>query len=436
MKLLDNIRKSISNLPGLRRPHQDSLYEMFIDQYGWSFGTADKSLGDLQVYYNALNNVYVKQCIQVYCDESLNNGFQIVDKEKDTVDFSHVNYLTNLFNDPQGKNEEDTFAMLNTQIWTSWLLTGDCFVEVNHESEYGNIPVGFKFIPTEMIGWFEDTNQWGLRNTGYRYEKDELIHIYQPRVSQKNYLWGISVIDSIGLSIALEFMGLKHNKEIFENSGIDPRGILSFDKEASQVSVNANLQRLKQEKAKKGIIAIQGATYQSTNNTNRDMDFMNLMNYARDRIITAFGVQPSKVGVRETASLGSGTGESQDKDFSKTLAGKCKTIEDAFNKVLGRAGFSEVFEYIRMDTENKQLKAQIEDLQIKNGTRYINEVRKDYGLEPVPWGNTPMNYGMFGVTNNPEDTEEVIPIGEHQKELETYQKALLYERLKDEYDYY
>ena len=93
-----------------------------------------------------------------------------------------------------------------------------------------------------------------------------------------------------------------------------------------------------------------------------------------------------------------------------------------------------------MDLENKLTRAQIEDLQVKNGIKYINEIRTDYGLDTVPWGNTPMNYGMFGVSNDPNNTEDVIPIGNHQEnmapsnnEVKLYQKALLLERLKEEY---
>lgn len=77
----------------------------------------------------------------------------------------------------------------------------------------------------------------------------------------------------------------------------------------------------------------------------------------------------------------------------------------------------------------------MKEMQIKNGTRYINEVRKEYGLEPVGWGNTPMNYGMFGVTNDVSEQEEVIPIGQHNNEIKSLQKALLAERLKNEYSY-
>jgi len=52
-----------------------------------------------------------------------------------------------------------------------------------------------------------------------------------------------------------------------------------------------------------------------------------------------------------------------------------------------------------------------------------------------------MNYGMFGVSNDPENTGDVIPIGNQQQNLESgqnnevklYQKALLLERLREEY---
>lgn len=130
------------------------------------------------------------------------------------------------------------------------------------------------------------------------------------------------------------------------------------------------------------------------------------------------------------------------KSFNKTLSGDCITIENAFNKVLGRSGFMEIFEYNHMDLENKLTRAQIEDLQVKNGIKYINEIRTGYGLDTVPWGNTPMNYGMFGVSNDPDNTEDVIPIGSQQlntieepqnNEVKLYQKALLLERLKEEY---
>lgn len=402
-----------------------------MQDYAWAFQESNKPNGDLQVYYNAGNNVYVLRSIQVYCDESLNAGFSIK-SETEANDETKSNYLTQLFNHPQGLYNELTFAMLNSQIWKSWLLTGDCFIEVNHDEVFDNIPIGFKHVPTELIGYFKDTDQWGLRNTGYRYEDDELIHIYEPVPRAKNSKWGYSIIDAIGLSIALELHGMKHNNNILKENGIDPKGILSFDPNAGRAHVIQEIERIKNTKNKKGLLAVIGANYQKTSNTNKDMDFLNLMNYSRDRIITAFGVQPSKIGVRETASLGSGTGESQDKDFKKTLSGKCKIIEGQFNKVLGRNGFTEVFKYNEIDLEDKQKRADIEDKQLRNGTRTINEIRASYGYDPVDWGNVPMNYSQYGLANSSENLDEVEAITPV-NEIKTLKKALLMERLGKEY---
>ena len=131
MGLINNITESIKKLPSRLFSQDNSLYYQFMNDYGWSFTKANKSLGQLDTYYNAYNNVYVKSCIKAYSRYSLINGFSIIDNNSQTVDPITSNYLTQLFNDPSGKNKTDTFAVLNNQIWASWKLTGDCFLEIN-----------------------------------------------------------------------------------------------------------------------------------------------------------------------------------------------------------------------------------------------------------------------------------------------------------------
>jgi len=60
----------------------------------------------------------------------------VTDKNNEFVDYATSNYLTHLFNDPQGKSNGDTFATLNNQIWKSWKLTGDCFIEINYDERF------------------------------------------------------------------------------------------------------------------------------------------------------------------------------------------------------------------------------------------------------------------------------------------------------------
>lgn len=435
MKIIDLIKGVANHLPGLRRPERYSLYDLFMDEYGWSFTTPDKNIGDLNTYYQAFKkNVWVRRCCMVTCDEILSEGFQINNPNTTTINYEKVNYLTDLFNAPAGKYAEDTFSSLIKQIVPSWKVTGDTFIEVNHDKIFNNIPNGFKFIPTELMGYDYNRDAWCIRNTGHVFEPENIIHIYEPKIQIRGSKWGTSLIDTIAMNISLEALGLNHNKNVFENHGLDPRGVLSFDKDLKPQMVKENIQRLKKQKNQKGIIAMQGGNYQHTNNSNKDMEFLELIRYSRDCVITMFGVPPAKVSIIETANLGTGSGESQDKNFGKVINSNCKVIEDAFNKNLGRSGFQELFELIREDHENKLNRAEIEDKQLRNGTTFINEVRSGYGLSPVDWGNVPMNYSQFALATSPENIDNSVLINPQENETKMLKKSLSLERLGKEYD--
>ena len=433
MGIIDTIKGVANHLPGLRRPERYSLYDLFMDGYGWSFTTPDKHMGDLSTYHQAFEkNVWVRRCCIAICDEMLGPGFRINNPNKTTVNYEKVNYLTDLFNAPGGKYAEATFSSMIKQIVPSWKVTGDAFIEVNHDLVFDNVPNGFKFIPTELMGYDYNVDAWCLRNTNHVFEPENLIHVYEPKIQIRGSKWGTSLIDTIAQNIALEVLGLNHNKDVFENHGLDPRGVLNFDKDLEPDIVNTNIQRLKKQKNKKGLIAVQGGNYQQTNNTNKDMEFLELIKFSRDSIITMFAVPPAKVGIIETANLGTGSGESQDKNFGKVINSNCKVIEDAFNKNLGRSGFQEIFEFIREDHENKLNRAEIEDKQLRNGTTFINEVRSGYGLEPVDWGNVPMNYSQYAIATSPENLDQSVLITPQETEKDL-RKSLIIERLEGMY---
>lgn len=435
MGLIDIIKGIPQHLPGIRQPERYSMFDLFMEDYGWAFTTPDKHIGDLYTYHQAFNkNVWVRRCCMVICDEMLAQGYRINNPNSDNVNYERVNYLTNLFKAPAGRYAEETFSSLIKQIVPSFKVTGDAFIEVNHDKLFDNVPNGFKFIPTELMGYDYNAGAWCIRNTGHIFEPENLIHIYEPKIQIRGSKWGTSLIDTIAQNITLEVLGMNHNKDIFENHGLDPRGVISFDRDLKPQQVKDNILRLKKQKNKKGVISGQGMTYQQTNNSNKDMEFLELIRYSRDCIITMFGVPPAKVDIIETANLGTGSGESQDKNFGKVINGNCTVIEDAFNKNLGRSGFQELFEFIREDHENKLNRAEIEDKQLRNGTTFINEVRKGYGLPPVDWGNVPMNYSQYAIATSPENLDQSILITPQDNETKMLKKALLVERFGKEYD--
>ena len=56
--------------------------------------------------------------------------------------------------------------------------------------------------------------------------------------------------------------------------------------------------------------------------------------------------------------------------------------------------------------------------------RTVNEVRTDYGLEPVDWGDEPLTYNGLN-----DETKS-----ESEGEVKMLKKALFMERIKDEYN--
>lgn len=428
MKLIDNIKKTISNLPGIRRPQDHSLYNVFTSSYGWAGRKSDKPAGDFEVYYQALNNVYVHRCIQVEIDSLLATGFQINNLDESEINIARTNYIYNLFNNPGGYKDELTYPMFHSQYLRSFEGTGDAFVELNHEELFQNkVPTGFTYVPSELLKWYDDTDQWGYRsNPSIRYEPEELVHIHEPDIKLKSSKWGMCKIDKIGLAISIIFLGMKYNKHIMENDGIDPKAVLSFDKDMDDQSFLNEITRLsslKDSQKKGGTLAIKGGQFTSAAVNNRDMDWNVLLDTCRDMIITAYGAQPAMVGVIETANLGTGSGETQKKNFKDTLQGRAAFIEGAFNKALGHNGFEELFQFSDLDIEDKLNRAQIEDIRLKNGSLSINEVRSTYGEQPVAWGNVPMNYQNYAVTPNLLNPTSIEPLGgDLNKAIDTVQK--------------
>ena len=380
----------VTKLPFIRRPTVTSAYDNFIDQFltnqynSWIVEPRNKSVGvGWRTYYNAGKNVWVNACIKVYVNEVRNLGFKIKSKEDGYVNLSRTDYLTGLFNNPMGLYSQDTYATFQSKMWASLLLIGDAFAEVIYDDNYSNIPIGFKYIPSELMYYYENEDQWGFVDNSYRFEPENLIHVKEPSIH--NDIWGESPIDVIAHDLRLELLGFDFTEEILERKGLDPSGYIKFDSQLNDIAYNQEIARLKAEahQNRHGTMVLRGAEFKPIGISSEDMQYYDMIKNIRDRILATFGMPPYKVGIIETSNLDLGSGNSQDKNFKKTFQGKAKLFEDQYNKVLGRSTFHEFFQYNDLDIEDKLVKAQIEDIRIKNGTLLPNEVRKSYGQEPI-----------------------------------------------------
>lgn len=378
MGIFDRIR---NNLPSLRNTN-NTRYAVFKNKTI----RPTTSYRNLQVYEQALNNYYVNRCVRVYIETALACGYTIDSDTQENDDPRSKNYLERLFQQPEGLHSTLTWSGLNSLIWKSFLVMGDCFLEPSIDSNF-EVVNGYRYIHNNQIYWDTHRDCYALREQpSVTYEEHELVHIYEPSTRIEDAHYGVSVIDSCGSALAILTNAMSFNNSVLENKGINPSTILAFDKEISDENMDAEIERLNYQREQMGdggLLAIKGATFQSGALSSRDMSYMELMKLARDIVISAFGVPPQKMGIIETANLGSGSGDSQNRDWKKTFEGKSRFVEEAFNNNLKQYGFNERFHFNPIDTTDRLLDANINQIYVNCGVKTRDEVRNELGLDKL-----------------------------------------------------
>lgn len=382
------IQKTLRKLPGIRRP--DSEVNKLRHRYAWSLVPRDKRLHlNIGTYFTAAEMPWIRVCRRVIVNRVLGLGYIITNPNEQGDITVTSSYLDNLFKNPMGAYAPTFYEAYIDQTWDSFLITGDAFIRVHYDEVFDNAPNGLEYLPMEWISYYEDTDQWGLKYDLERFENDEIIHFAEP--SKRGGVWGDSLIDALAEYLTLQIYGLKFNRNVFKHDGINPNGVLNYDVNIDPQDLDREIERIEKDKKENpnGTLIVQGAEYIQTNNSNKEMQYIELENLIRDLTLAVYGVTPAEAGVIESGNIGGGTGDSQRKTVKDNLTGWLKLYEGAHNKILGRNAFEEVFQFNEIDLEDKEKRANIEDKQIRNGSTFINEVRAGYGLEPVPWGDVP-----------------------------------------------
>lgn len=419
-----NIIKGLRQLPGIRRPQSSN--RDIRRRYLWTLPARDKQLNlNTGTYFKAGKMPWIRVCRRVIKNRVMGLGFNIANPNETTVNQTNVHYLTNLFNHPMGLYNLQFFETYIVQMWDSFLVPGDAFARVHMDEVFDNVPNGLEFLPFEWIQYYEDTDQWGLKFDILRFDDDEIIHFAEPGIRGEK--WGTSLIDSLAEYLTLQIYGLQFNRKVFENDGLNPNGVLTYDINIDYDDLEREIERLEEDMKKNpdGTLIVQGAEYIQANTSNKEMQYVELEQIIRDITLSVYGVTPAEAGIIESGNLGGGTGESQKETVKNNLTGWLKLFEGCHNKVLGRHAFEEIFRFNPMDIGDQERKATIEDKQLRNGTTYVNEVRARYGWDPVPWGDDPMAYGAQ--TNS-------LVIGDNDApEIKSLKKSLILERLNKRY---
>lgn len=375
------INNLLQNLPTIRNTKNTKYNE--YTQYQAHPMTRTQNL---QLYYQAMKNPVVYRCNKVWKNTALACNFSIDTDTREDDSLPTTEYLNRLFQQPLGYNTQTTWADMSGLIWDSKDNMGDAIFEISTDENY-NILNGFKYIHNNRIMFDPDTQCYSLiEQPEVQYEPNELIHIREQSIDPVDSAWGVSKLNRAQDHIALYTNAMNYNNNVLLNDGLDPNIILSFDPTINNSNMQSEIDRLTIE-AKRGkhrkFLALKGATVQHTNYNNKDMHYLELLNYSEDAIVRVYGIPPQLYGKIETANLGSGSGESQKKDWKTTFEGESCHVEDAFNNTLKNYGFNERFHYTQMDIIDKLYDAQVAEIELRSGVKTRDEIRNERGLDHI-----------------------------------------------------
>jgi HK97 family phage portal protein len=249
----------------------------------------------------------------------------------------------------------------------------------------------------------------------YRFEPYQILHMKYP--DPNDPFVGVGFVQSIPTWIDTDNYAWEHNRKYFLNGAAFGMYI------ATQSNIEGQIDRIKQgfkdaysgvENAHKIPALPKGVDIKNSGMSQRDMDFKNLADATRDRILAAAGVSKTILGTAES-DTNRATAETADYVFSKrTIKPKMLLVISYLNEFLvPRYGDNLYLTFIDPTPEDKEFRTQ--EMQAAVGNMPVmtqNEARKTYmGLGPVEGGDklmTPAAMTPAGVTDKPEG-EEIAP---------------------------
>lgn len=238
----------------------------------------------------------------------------------------------------------------------------------------------------------------------FKYPFDRIIHLKKPNL--KNPFMGAGVIEHIPEWIDIDSAALEFNRLFFKN-GASPSGILeteATDMKALELAKAGFEMRYQGAlNSHKTAILSKGSKYTSNSATPRDMEFAELDNRFRDKILSAFGVPKSVLGIVEDVNRANAEA-SYFVFMLFTIDPEMKMLVAYINEKLlpsftGTENLYFTYDNIIPDNDAQELNEDATSLGGGQAWKTINEIRSKEGLPPIDNGD--FVYGGFST----------IPIG-------------------------
>lgn len=298
-------------------------------------------------------------------------------------------------------------------------------------------PKAIHIMPPHKVS-VSDNGQWPPIVTDYRLQwKDNTYHAKPEQVIHLKYpnpsdpVRGIGTVQTIATWIDADELAMEFNKKFFAH-GARIGGVLEHDgvyNEETITILRRNFERMyaSVENAYRTAILPKGTTFTSMSQTQKDMDFSNLMVMMRDRILAGFRVPRTALGI--TDDVNRANAEATDYVFAlRTIRPKMQLIVAQLNeKLVPLYGDDLVLTFDDPVPENKTEKmAELTASLAGQPSMTVNEAReKFFSLPPIQNGDnvmTDFNKVPLGEPVAPQEEEKRhIPprIRSHIKRTET-----------------
>ena len=275
-------------------------------------------------------------------------------------------------------------------------LTGRAFWHIDKDEE--NKIIGLYRMRPDLVSIQEDKKR-GI--TGYRYGGIESQKFYTPdNILFFNYFSplgdfkGQGSTSAITTTATLDFYAQTYNKNFFKEGGT-----LSLFFKTDRSLSDAAFARLKDQlrgeyggvqRSHKIGLGEEGLDVIELGTRPKDAQFIESKKQNLQEILAAFQVPPGLVGVLEYSSYANM--KVQEREFwDKCIKTKLRKIEPKLDILAHyfNADWDTEFDLSGVEAlqEDREIKTRIEREDIRIGLRTINEVRKERGLEPLPWGD-------------------------------------------------
>ncbi len=277
------------------------------------------------------------------------------------------------------------------------LTYGECFLlkRVNAQGkteEFAFIsPDCVTVIPDADMPWVAAKYQVEDRATGKAYVV-QLRHM----VDVRSPLRGLSPINAARTAIDTGYEAQRFTARYFDQ-GSHPGTLYTLDDaspaEAQRVGQMIETNMKGTDGAWRSMVVDGGLKQVSPSISNRDMDYINQLNWGLEEVARAFELNPTVIGSGNSTFSNV---EAGDTGFWEMITTALEFTLDELTEWFLVPEYGAEFRFV-VDTSNvpalqgdKKLAAEIDNLRLQSGVVTINEIRTRDGLDGVEWGNRPL----------------------------------------------